>query len=139
MKSIVVVGVVVGLGLGACASSTAMFDREAPAPRTGVQLSLIPSADATQVIPEALDPRLPRVDRMATQVRYELGESITAELSLCVNPDGNVTEVALARSTGMSALDTAIIDDVRGWQFAELPGTPTLRTCQRAALAYRVR
>jgi TonB family protein len=114
------------------------MDREV-APRTGVQLSLVPADDAAQVIPAAIDPRLPRVDRMATRVRYEVGESITAELALCVNPSGNVIDVSLAQSTGLSDLDTAIVDDVRAWQFAELPGDASLRTCQRTTLAYRVR
>lgn len=123
--------------LSACASTTGVMDRDV-APRTGVQLSLAPAADAQQVIPAAIDPRLPSVDRMATRVRYELGESVTAELSVCVNPSGNVIDVSLAQSTGLSDLDTAIIDDVRAWQFAELPGDPSLRTCQRATLAYRV-
>ncbi len=130
---------VLGLVLiSACASTTGVLDRDV-APRTGLQLTLVPANDAVQVIPAAIDPRLPRVDRMATQIRYEIGDTITAELSLCVSPDGNVTDVALAGSTGLSDLDTAIIDDVRAWQFAELPGASTLRTCQRTTLAYRVR
>jgi hypothetical protein len=122
----------------ACASTTGVIDRDV-APRTGVQLSLVPSADAKQVIPAAIDPRLPSVDRMATQIRYELGSTVHAELSLCVNPAGDVTDVALTRTTGLSDLDTAIVDDVRAWQFAELPGASSLRTCQRATLAYAVR
>lgn len=122
----------------ACASTTGVMDRDV-APRTGVQLALVPVADAVQVIPAAIDPRLPSVDRMATRIRYEIGSTVTAELSLCVNPDGNVTDVALIRTTGLAELDTAITDDVRAWQFAELPGASTLRTCQRATLAYAVR
>lgn len=123
--------------VSACASTTGVLDRDV-APRTGVQLSLVPASDAVQVIPEAIEPRLPRVDRMATQIRYEIGDTVTAELSLCVSPKGNVTDVALAASTGLSDLDTAILDDVRAWQFAELPGDASLRTCQRTTLAYRV-
>lgn len=133
MKSVLLLVLV-----SACASTTGVLDRDV-APRTGVQLSLVPAPDAEQVIPAAIDPRLPSVDRMATKVRYEIGDTITAELSLCVSPDGNVTDVALAGSTGLSDLDTAILDDVRAWQFAELPGASTLRTCQRTTLAYRVR
>ena len=133
MKSVLLLVLV-----SACASTTGVLDRDV-APRTGVQLSFVPAPDAEQVIPAAIDPRLPSVDRMATKVRYEIGETITAELSVCVSPDGNVTDVALAGSTGLSDLDTAIIDDVRAWQFAELPGASTLRTCQRTTLAYRVR
>lgn len=124
--------------LASCASTTNALDRDVT-PRTGVQLSLVPVADAVPVIPAAIDPRLPRVDRMATQLRYEIGSSVVAELSLCVSPTGDVTEVALARTTGLSDLDTAIVDDVRAWRFAELPGDSSLRTCQRTTLAYRVR
>ncbi|MGE0398507.1 MAG: energy transducer TonB [Kofleriaceae bacterium] len=133
MKSVLLLVLV-----SACASTTGVMDRDV-APRTGVELSLVPAADAVRVIPAAIDPRLPRVDRMATQIRYEIGSTVTAELSLCVSPAGNVTDVALARTTGLSELDTAIIDDVRAWQFAELPGDESLRTCQRTTLAYRVR
>lgn len=137
MKSVLLL-----LVASACASTTGSttgaIDRDV-SPRTGVQLSLVPVNDAVRVIPAAIDPRLPRVDRMATQIRYEIGSTVTAELSLCVSPDGNVTDIALARTTGLSDLDTAILDDVRAWQFAELPGDSSLRTCQRTTLAYRVR
>lgn len=124
--------------MSACASTTGVLDRES-APHTGVQLSLVPAVDAVQVIPDAIDPRMPRVDHMARRIKFELGDNVTADLSLCVSPQGSVTDVAIARSSGLSDLDTAIIDDVRAWQFAELPGPTTLRTCQRATLAYRVR
>ena len=133
MKSVLLLSL-----LSACASTTGVMDRDV-APRTGMQLTLVPVADAVQVIPAAIDPRMPTVDRMATQIRYEIGNTVTAELSLCVNPKGDVTDVALTRTTGLSDLDTAIVDDVRAWQFAELPGASTLRTCQRATLAYAVR
>ena len=133
MKSVALV-----LMISACASTTSVLDRDV-GPRTGVQLSLVPARDAVQVIPDAIEPRLPRVDRMATKVRYELGDTITAELALCVNPAGTVTEVALTTSTGLSDLDAAILADAGAWQFAELPGDASLRTCQRTTLAYRVR
>lgn len=133
MKSVLLL-----LVISACASTTGFTDRDV-APRTGVRLSLEPAVDAVRVFPDAIDPQLPRVDRMATQIHYELGATVTADLSLCVSPQGSVTEVALARTTGLSELDTAILDDVRAWRFAELPGSETLRTCQRATLAYRVR
>jgi TonB family protein len=126
------------LAVSACASTTGVLDRES-SPRTGVQLSLVPAVDAVHVIPDAIDPRMPRVDRMARRIKFELGDQVTAELSLCVNPSGNVMDVAIARSSGLSEVDTAILDDVRAWQFAELPGPTTLRTCQHATLAYRVR
>ena len=131
------------LTISACASTTGVLDREV-APRTGIQLSLVPSdPDTVRVIPTAIDPRLPSVDRLATRIRYEIGSMVIADLSLCVNPHGNVTDIALARTTGLAEVDSAIIDDIHTWQFAELPGdaqrSASLRTCQRATLAYRVR
>ncbi len=135
MKTVLLFVLVLG---SACASTTGVMDREV-APRTGVQLSLVPTTDAVQIVPEAIDPRLPSVDRMATQLRYEIGSTVTAELSVCVNPKGFVTDVSLTRTTGLAKLDTAITTDVRAWQFAELPGDAGLRTCQRATLAYVVR
>ena len=128
------------LATSACVSTTGVLDREV-APRTDVRLSLVPSEpDTVRVIPTAIDPRLPSVDRLATRIRYEIGSTVIADLSLCVNPYGNVTDVALARTTGLAEVDAAIIDDIHTWQFAELPGSSSsLRTCQRATLAYRVR
>ncbi|MFN0246586.1 MAG: hypothetical protein ACKV2T_06735 [Kofleriaceae bacterium] len=137
MKSVLLVSLA---AVSACASFTGVTDRDQHAPRAGIHLSLAPNADAAkQIVPAAIDPRLPSVDRMATRIRYELGSTVHAELSLCVNPAGDVMDVALTRTTGLSELDTAIVDDVRVWQFAELPGASALRTCQRATLAYVVR
>jgi TonB family protein len=126
------------LAMSGCASTAGVLDRES-APRTGVQLSLVPAIDAVRIIPAAIDPQLPRVDHMARRIKFELGDRVSAELSLCVSPQGSVTDVAIARSSGMSDLDTAIVDDVRAWQFAEMPGPSSVRTCRQATLAYRVR
>ncbi|HLL24151.1 MAG TPA: hypothetical protein VK427_18590 [Kofleriaceae bacterium] len=122
----------------ACATTHTAMDRE-PAQRSKVQLELAPSADERAVFPAIQSPRVPSVDRLAYQLRGELGEGFAAALELCVAPDGNVTKVALTDGTTFEALDAAILRDAKQWRFASLPGSTAatrLQTCERATLQY---
>jgi len=51
---------------------------------------------------------------------------------MCVAPDGDVTDVRLARSSGEPHFDDAVVRDVRRWQLA-----PTSRaSCSRKVITY---
>jgi TonB family protein len=121
----------------ACATTgTPTLDRET---HTGsrVQLDLVPHADATRVFPQAIDPRLPTADRVAHQIRAELGDSASIEVKLCVAPEGTVASVEVLRGSTMSVFDQSVIADAMRWQFAALPGPDSVRTCERATITYR--
>lgn len=124
----------------ACATTgtTTMESRE-PAHRAKIELELAAPAPDRAPFPAALEPTMPSVDRIAYQLRYELGDTILASLDLCVAPDGRVTEVALVTPTRHAQLDAAILHDAREWQFASQPGstaTAKVQTCERASLKY---
>ena len=121
----------------ACATTgTPTMDRETHA-GSRVQLDLVPHADATRVFPSAIDPRLPSADRVAHQIRAELGESASIEVKLCVAPEGKVSSVEVLRGSNLAVFDQSVIADAMSWQFATLPGPDSVRTCERATITYR--
>jgi len=123
-----------------CATTGATTDREV-APRTGIHLDLSAKGDpATPVFPEAIDPAVPTVDRMAHAIRARFGTTtMTAELDLCVAPDGHVTKLGLAQGSSYDAFDHALVRDAAAWRFETLPGPATVESCRRAKVAYHSR
>jgi TonB family protein len=123
----------------ACATTGTTMQSREPAQHARIELDLAAPAPDRAPFPAALEPTMPSVDRVAHQLRFELGDAVQASLDLCVAPDGRVTNVALVDSTRHEALDAAILRDAREWQFASRPGstaTANLQTCERASLKY---
>ena len=110
-------------------------DRE-PGPHARVQLEFPGLAD-TAVFPTAIDPALPRVDRIGREVRGTLGERAIAQIDLCVSPAGRVTKLALVEGSSFADFDAAVLGDVSGWRFSSMPGPPSVQTCERAKITYR--
>jgi len=123
--------------VSACATTaTTPLEREAHAgPR--VQLELVPSAGAERVFPQAIDPRLPGADRLAPQIRAELGDTASIEVKLCVAPEGRVDSVEVTRGSSLAAFDHSVMADAMRWRFAPMPGPANVRTCERATITYR--
>ena len=126
---------------GACATTGTTMETREPAPRAKVLIDLASTSHERAVFPEALEPRMPTVDRVAHRLRAELGDAVLASLELCVAPDGHVTKVSLVEPTAHEQLDAAILRDAREWQFASQPGstamtTVKLQTCERASVKY---
>jgi outer membrane biosynthesis protein TonB len=122
----------------ACATTQTMDSRE-PAARARVQLDLSAAPEIEAAFPQAVNPRLPSVDRIAHQIRARLGDEAVAAIELCVAPDGHVTKVALLEPTAYASFDTALDRDIEGWQFVAMPGTSAtaqLQTCERATVKY---
>lgn len=123
----------------ACATTGTTMESREPAQRAKIELDLAAPAPDRAPFPEAIEPRMPTVDRVAYQLRFELGDAVRASLDLCVAPDGHVTKVALVEPTRHEQLDAAILRDASEWQFASQPGstaTAKLQTCERASLKY---
>jgi TonB family protein len=136
MKS-VLTSVFLLAGFGACATtSTLNVEREEPA-SSSVQLDLVPHTDATRTFPAVVAARLPTADRLASQIRYELGESASVDVRLCVAAGGSVESIAITRGSNLPAFDDSVIADASSWQFAAMPGPATLRTCEQATITYR--
>ena len=122
----------------ACAATTGTTTSLEPRAQTGsrVQLDLAAHPDATRVFPNAIDPRLPRADRLATEIRAELGDKASLEVRLCVAPEGRVTSVEVLRGSALADFDQSVIADAMSWQFEALPGPATAKTCERATITY---
>lgn len=77
------------------------------------------------------------VARLANQVAVELGGQARTDLRLCVDGAGAVKDVALLRSSGMDALDDALIADARTWQYQAPMSATTV--CHRVEIGFQVR
>jgi TonB family protein len=125
------------LSLAACATAATGLDRD-HSQRAKVKLDLAAVGGVEATFPEALDPTVPSVDRISHAVRAHLGDTATAELSLCVSPSGAVKQVELTRSSSYAPFDKALLADAATWQFASLPGPDRVMSCRNATIAYRV-
>lgn len=98
------------------------------------------AADTARVFPVASDPRLPSADRIARQIRDELGEVASADVRLCVAPDGRVQDIQIVRGTSLAQFDQAVVHDMADWQFSGSPGSSQggkLKNCEIATIRYR--
>ena len=122
----------------ACATTGTTMDREASS-RARVTLDLAPSTEELAVFPALDEPRLPSVDRIAHQVRAQLGDVAVASIELCVGAGGNVTKVEILEGTSYEPFNAAVVRDIEKWQFASMPGATAqqkLQTCERAKVKY---
>jgi TonB family protein len=132
MKSILALSIL----LTACATSAGALNGDR-SPRLGASIDLTPRGpDTVRVVPTAIDAALPTADRIANQIRDELGTAPSVEAELCVTPAGRVASASLVRGTTMPAFDQAVLRDAASWQFDALPGPATLKTCQRTTITY---
>lgn len=125
--------------LSACATAGLPHNADPLAPRARVELDFHAAAtdDARVVLPIALDPKLPSIDKIAPQLRYELGDEAQATLRLCVTPAGNVTSATITHGSSSPAFDDALIHDLMSWRFAATPGPANLQSCRVATVVYR--
>jgi TonB family protein len=96
-------------------------------------------ADTARVFPVAVDPQLPTADRMGREIRSELGEVASADVRLCVAPDGRVRKVEIVRGSSFAEFDQALVHDIADWQFSGMPGSShaNLQSCEVATINYR--
>lgn len=100
---------------------------------------MIARTSSARVFPVAKDPQLPSADRVSRLIKSELGGLASADVRLCVSPDGRVDQVQIVRGSSLFEFDQALLRDVPTWQFSELPGTSAagLRTCEIRTISYR--
>jgi len=77
-------------------------------------------------------------DRFAHRVAAELGGHARADLRLCVGRDGAVTDAAVVRTSGIAALDQALLADARTLRFQPRPARAA-DACRRVGVVYRPR
>jgi len=121
----------------ACATGRSTLVAEGDnAPHARVKLELAQHADTTAIFPALIDPAMPKVDRIGREVRGTLGDRASAQIDLCVSPQGKVTKVSLVESSSFGEFDTALLRDVNEWKFAAMPGPANVQTCERAKITY---
>ena len=52
-------------------------------------------------------------------------------------PDGVITDVAIARPSGVTGFDAAVIRDAGAWQFVLYAAPAGLRVCQPLTVTFR--
>ena len=123
-KSLLAASIVPALLLSACATTAA----PAAAP-------LVAAADD---LPRLREPaRIPDSGLLGQRIATWRGGEISADLHVCVAADGSVADVALARSSGLTAFDTAAVDGAGRWSYEPFAaGEPR---CRDVAVAYVVK
>jgi len=131
LKSIVVSSVL----FAACASNARGVARET-ALRTNPRLEMKLTGATAQAFPAAHNPQLPSVDLISGEVRSGLGAVASADVDLCITPDGHVQGLKLVRGSSHDAFDQAVLRDMQDWQFAATFAS-NLRACASATITYR--
>ncbi len=117
---------VLSMSAAACATTTTTA---APAPATVSDKDFLKLRSAPRV-----DDRGSLVQRVADW----RGGSVTADLRLCVAPDGSVSNVELNRSSGLPAFDAAVVDGAGSWSYEPFNASDDAPRCQDVAVAYVV-
>lgn len=74
--------------------------------------------------------RLPSADRS------RLSGTHSADVRLCVSPDGAVQSIDLERRSGSSEFDRALARDVRAWRFEPFRAPAGIKVCERITVSY---
>lgn len=126
------------LSLTACATSGTVVAHE-PTAHTA-RARQVAARDPDTAFPRARDPQLPSADRISREIRDELGDVASAEVRLCLAPDGKVQRVELVRGSRLRSFNDALVNDVAQWRFDEKPDNgvdDNLRSCGLATVSYR--
>lgn len=86
----------------------------------------------------AAQPSPRAADRFAHRVTAELGGQARADLRVCVGGDGAVTDASVVRTSGIAALDRALLADARTLRFQPRPARAA-DACRRVGVVYRPR
>lgn len=122
-----------------CATGGVGANRESTSHASTPRLAMTAIADSQHVFPAAQDPQLPSADRLRRQIRDELGDVASADVRLCVSPDGRVRKVELVRGSSLREFNDAVVRDIADWQFSGIPGatSDSLQSCEIATISYR--
>jgi len=120
----------------ACATGGATLDREL-GPHAAVRFEVKAADESDARFPAAKNPRLPSADHLADVIKSRLGGTASADVWLCVAPDGHVQGLSLVRGSSLAAFDAAVLHDAADWQFSGNTFASSLRTCGTATISYR--
>ncbi len=142
MKNLFAVSVIASLAAvaGCATSGMGLPGRDGHSPG-GVRPPGIPTTDVLHGdagMPERISrAELPSVERLSRRIVHEHRGVISAQVRLCVSPDGAVAGVEVVEPSGMAEYDEAVIDTITGWQYASFEGAPEARICQKLTVGYR--
>ena len=95
------------------------------------------SDEARRVFPERIsEAALPQVDRLAHRVHAEYAGTISAQVRLCLKPDGATDYVNLLASSGMVPYDLAVVDTLSSWRYTPYQAPADTRVCEDLTVTY---
>jgi TonB family protein len=130
--------VIPSLLLVACATGEASTDHGPQSPTSLGQPTSVGLLAAGREFPAVKNPRLPSADLLSNKIREETGDVASADIRLCVAPNGHVNDIRLVRSSASNMYDRAVVKDVASWQFREGPDPADLPACEIATITYRL-
>jgi hypothetical protein len=123
---------------GSCAASGAF-------PTTGragttLQLEERSGDDARRVFPSRVsEARLDSADRFAHRVWSEHAGSVSAEVRLCVRPNGTTESVLLLETSGLLDYDIAVVEGVAQWRYEPFAAPAKTLLCRAATVTYNAK
>lgn len=141
MKNLFAVSVIASLAAVGCASTgQGLPGRDGQSPG-GVRPPAIPTTEEVRSgsgMPERISAvELAAVDKLSRKIVHQHRGVISAQVRLCVAPDGAVAGVEVVEPSGMVEYDQAVVETVTGWQYAAYEGAPETRICQKLTVGYR--
>ena len=74
---------------------------------------------------------------MAHLIKAEQGGALSAQVKLCVAPNGAVTDAQVVGSSGMGAFDKIVLDAARSWSYQTYAAPTGTRVCNVVSILYR--
>jgi TonB family protein len=103
-----------------------------------VTTQALQSLPAVRTFPSRLTGvHLHRADRLAHQIKAAHAEGLTAQVKLCVAPNGAVSEAQVVGSSGMGAFDKIVLDAARSWSYQQYAAPSGTRVCDVVSILYR--
>ena len=129
-----------GLFAGCATTGTGVGHEDTSVSGSHLDLQSVPATDAKRVFPARVSkPLLPAADRLARQIAYEHGGSISTQVHLCVRPDGEIGDITLLMTSGMDDFDRAVVDGISDWQYAAFKAPAATRVCENLTVSYVTR
>jgi hypothetical protein len=131
--------VVPSMVLGACATGGASIDRGSSPIESLGHASGAASVDSSLTgdrLAAASNLQLPTADLQFHRIWDEAGDTASADIRLCIAPDGHVTSVGLVRGSSSTTYNQALVNDAADWRFDNPTTPPSPMHCEVATVVY---
>jgi hypothetical protein len=115
------------IGVVACATGSPITQTPARAKPVAKPRAVPVAFPARRTVPELPSAR-------ALSPRLMASGPLSAQLELCVSPDGETASVALRSSSGDRAFDDMVIGDASQWRYEPFNAAATQLACENATI-----